>query len=491
MLALAFRELPKLQHQNPLPAALREELESDLTPCGLACFSSKLKDDTLQVIEELRNAGIPSVMITGDHVQTALAVSRQLGILAESNSRMEHPKKGDSNGGAVVCSDVELLRSVLAVPADRSRQSLDLLKHTRVYARATPEQKEQIVHAYQKLLGKRVLMCGDGTNDVAALKHAEVGMAILSKPLVVMDGSQGSAVALPERYQKMLENPLLGAAQKERMRQMLEQMHVQQLENQQYMLKMGDASIAAPFTSKRSSIRCAVDVIRQGRCTLVSTMQVYAILALNCLVNAYTLSVLYLKGLKFGDRQMTVSSLFIAACFLFISRAKPSPVLSKKKPESSIFGRTFLLSVFGQFVIHLTSLLYIVSLVDEQSLPKLQQQQRQQQGSFPAVEALSEFEPGMLNTVVFPFSCIMQLVTFVVNYTGPPFMSSIWENKPFVYAAGIAGIVFTVAATGQSPEINELLQMVEVPARVSMTIVGVIVSDVLGVFLWRGLVKGW
>lgn len=66
-------------------------------------------------------------------------------------------------------------------------------------------------------------------------------------------------------------------------------------------MELGDACIAAPFTYKFSSLKSVKRVIRQGRSTLTSTFQQYKILSLNCLISAYTMSALYLDGVKMGD----------------------------------------------------------------------------------------------------------------------------------------------------------------------------------------------
>lgn len=129
-------------------------------------------------------------------------------------------------------------------------------------------------------------------------------------------------------------------------------------------LKLGDASVAAPFTSKLRNVIAVPNIIRQGRCTLVATIQMYKILALNCLISAYSLSVLYLEGIKFGDGQYTISGILMSVCFLSISRARTVEGLSKERPQPNIFNFYIIGSILGQFAVHIATLIYIAKLCD-------------------------------------------------------------------------------------------------------------------------------
>lgn len=143
VLAVAMRE----------DAALPEERE--LTFIGLTGMIDPARPEAAEAVAMFRNAGVDTVMITGDHIDTAYAIAKELGI---AGSREE----------CLSGSELDKLDE-----AELARRA----EHIRVYARVSPEHKVRIVNALKKK-GKIVAMTGDGVNDAPSLKAADIGIAM-------------------------------------------------------------------------------------------------------------------------------------------------------------------------------------------------------------------------------------------------------------------------------------------------------------------------
>lgn len=132
-----------------------EALEHDLTFAGMVGMIDPPRPESKRAVSEAKQAGIKTVMITGDHIVTASAIAREIGILEEGD-------KSITGAELAEMSQEELERTV---------------RDYAVYARVSPEDKIRIVQAWQKN-GEVVTMTGDGVNDAPALKAADVGAAM-------------------------------------------------------------------------------------------------------------------------------------------------------------------------------------------------------------------------------------------------------------------------------------------------------------------------
>ncbi len=150
VLAVAYKKL-----DTPPDIVTSEALESDLTFMGLVGMIDPPRPEAKEAVSVCRCAGIKPVMITGDHVVTASAIARELGILEDGDLAI-------TGAELDAMTDTELDARVEGIS---------------VYARVSPENKIRIVKAWQRR-GQVVSMTGDGVNDAPALKAADIGCAM-------------------------------------------------------------------------------------------------------------------------------------------------------------------------------------------------------------------------------------------------------------------------------------------------------------------------
>lgn len=524
VLALAFKPLPDMT-VSEARSLDRDSVESELTFAGFAVFNCPIRGDSATVLSELKGSSHDLVMITGDQALTACHVARQVNII--SNPALILGPAKNSQGYEWISPDESEIVSyseeeVEALSEDRdlciggdcfemllqTSAVLKVIPYVKVFARVAPEQKELIMTTF-KMVGRTTLMCGDGTNDVGALKQAHVGVALLNampppaqnekssseaksakpkKPKPALESSRAingegpsrssRAVSRSESSSQATSNRRLTPAeiQKQKLDKLLAEMNEEGDGRSAPIVKLGDASMASPFTAKHASVCPTTDIIRQGRSTLVTTLQMFKILGLNCLATAYVLSVMYLDGVKLGDVQATISGVFTAAFFLFISHARPLPTLSAERPHPNVFCFYVFLSLLGQFALHL---LFLISSVKEaeRHMPD------------ECIEPDAEFEKNLVNTVSYMVNMMIQVATFAVNYMGHPFNQSISENKPFMYALLGAVGFFTVITSDIFRDLNDWLKLVPLPAGLRDKLLIWAALMFLGCYTWERFLR--
>lgn len=153
VLALAFAEMQSTEN-------VRNDLPENAVFLGFAVLRDELRKETRKAVEDLTNAGVQVVMITGDHAETADAIAKEAGLYLGA-------LKGEK--------PVVLTGNELAAMTDEDVTAI--LPRLRVVARALPTDKSRLVSLAQKK-GYVTGMTGDGINDAAALKKADVGFAL-------------------------------------------------------------------------------------------------------------------------------------------------------------------------------------------------------------------------------------------------------------------------------------------------------------------------
>ena len=189
VLAMAYKELDHMPTQDEM-----KDIEENLIFVGMVGMIDPPREEAKIAVEKCKTAGIKTVMITGDHKVTAIAIAKKIGILEDENEAITGIELDK-------ISDEELEKNI---------------RKYSVYARVSPEHKVRIVKAWQKN-GEVVAMTGDGVNDSPALKTADIGCAMgkvgtdvakEAADVILVDDNFATVVSAVEEGRRIYDNIL-------------------------------------------------------------------------------------------------------------------------------------------------------------------------------------------------------------------------------------------------------------------------------------------
>ncbi|XP_067382769.1 cation-transporting ATPase 13A2 isoform X6 [Channa argus] len=299
----------------------RGEIEKDMQFVGLLMMKNLVKPESPKVINTLRLAHLRSVMVTGDNILTAVNVAKSCGMVGSDEKiifvnatshtaqstptlrfSLEDGEASNSQGSVEIITrdlyqggysyHLAINGKSFAALCDYFPEYLPkVLMRATVFARMAPDQKTQLVKELQKL-NYRVGMCGDGANDCGALRAADVGVS----------------------------------------------------------LSEAEASVASPFTSKNENISCVPLLIREGRCSLVTSFSLFRYMALYSFIQFCSVLILYTVKTGVADLQFLFCDIgLVTLLAIVMGRGGPSDDLYPCRPPASLLA----LPVLGSLFIHI------------------------------------------------------------------------------------------------------------------------------------------
>uniref|UniRef100_A0A671RNE0 Probable cation-transporting ATPase 13A2 n=1 Tax=Sinocyclocheilus anshuiensis TaxID=1608454 RepID=A0A671RNE0_9TELE len=381
------------------------ERSKDMNFLGLLVMKNQVKPESAEVIRTLKLAQLRPVMVTGDNILTAVNVARACGMVlshekvifvnaspptASSMASLQfHQGDGAVNGAGYHLAINGM--SFAALCEHFSEYLPKILMRGTVYARMTPEQKTQLVKALQKL-NYRVGMCGDGANDCGALRAADVGVS----------------------------------------------------------LSEAEASVASPFTSKSNNISCVPLLIKEGRCSLVTSFSLFKYMALYSLIQFASVLILYTEKTNLGDLQFLFFDLVLVTVLAIVmGRGGPSDELHPQRPAASLLSLPVLSSLLLHTVLSI-QLLFYNSVTVFRYVP------------LNSTVTGAANLPNMEDTSIFALSGFQYIIMSIVITKGYPYKKPLYYNFLFVGALLVFFALMSWLVLFRHNIIHQLLQLYDI-----------------------------
>ncbi|XP_074500677.1 polyamine-transporting ATPase 13A2 isoform X1 [Sebastes fasciatus] len=416
VLALAYKPVDR---NTDFRTIERGEVEKDMQFLGLLMMKNLVKPESAPVIDILRLANLRTVMVTGDNILTAVNVAKCCGMVGldekviivnatpQTAQSMPTLKFTLEDGGlpTAQCAVITLglyqsgFDYHLAISGKSFAALCDhfpeyvpkVLLRATVFARMAPDQKTELVKELQKL-NYRVGMCGDGANDCGALRAADAGIS----------------------------------------------------------LSEAEASIASPFTSKIQNISCVPLLIREGRCSLVTSFSLFRYMALYSLIQFCSVLIVYTVKTMFADWQfMFVDFFLVTTVAIVMGKGGPSKELHPCRPSASLLTLPVLGSIFIHFCMIILGQLAALFITTSQDW-------------YVPLNSTSFGEanlPNMENTTVFAMSGFQYIIMAVVVTKGYPHKKPLYYNVIFFGLLLVLFGLMTWLVLYPGPVAGRLLQL--------------------------------
>lgn len=428
VLACAYKRIECIDYTDLRGLAI-QDVEQDMQFLGFIILQNNLKHDTVSSLSLLHDADIKSIIASGDAALTSISVARECGIIKQSqdvylgeldtsellvwqpftydidgscNLELEDtPYKHNTPAWTFRQNDEFTLTisgnafEYLVKRADTSYTDSWLLEqvidNTSVYARMSPEHKALLIEMLQ---GRKhiVAMVGDGANDCGALKNADIGVSV----------------------------------------------------------GISEASVAAPFTSKDSEVSCIIQILKEGRCALATSLQSFKFMALYSMIQFTSVCMLYYLNSDLSDNQyLSIDLVIILPLAVAICYTEPYHTIVRKQPTASLISVTVLSSVIGQTVIQggFQFLGYLLI--------------KQQQFYEEEYENAECEEMGFENTVIFLISNFEYIAICIVFSIGKPWKKPAYTNVWLVVMLGILIGLSVYIIISPHEIVGEILNLVE------------------------------
>uniref|UniRef100_A0A3B4H6L4 Polyamine-transporting ATPase 13A3 n=1 Tax=Pundamilia nyererei TaxID=303518 RepID=A0A3B4H6L4_9CICH len=402
VIALAHRRLESKLTWHKVQNINRDHIEANMEFLGLIIMQNKLKPETPGVLQDLHQANIRTVMVTGDNMLTAISVARDCGMIPPQDTVIiaDALPPHDGQAAKITWRYADKPRSDVCHIDDPKSQELyhfamngksfaiidehfpDMLQKLvlrgTVFARMAPDQKTQLIETLQGV-DYFVGMCGDGANDCGALKRAHSGISLSEL----------------------------------------------------------EASVASPFTSRTPNISCVPNLIREGRAALITSFCVFKFMALYSIIQYISVTLLYSILSNLGDFQFLFIDIAIILLIVFTMSLNPAwKELVSRRPPSGLISGPLLFSVLTQILICLGFQIWTFLWVKQQPWYKVWTPLTDVCNLTSHIEMDFENETeedehniqNYENTSLFYVSSFQYLIVAIVFSKGKPFRQPSYKN---------------------------------------------------------------